>query len=51
MESKMKYSCLRCGQNAWAKPGAKLLCGVCYEDSGTLVSMQECGAKGGDASA
>jgi predicted SprT family Zn-dependent metalloprotease len=31
-ESKTKYTCPDCGQNAWAKPGAVLLCGVCYSD-------------------
>jgi hypothetical protein len=30
--SKTKYTCPDCGQNAWAKPGAQLLCGVCYSD-------------------
>ena len=28
--SKTKFSCTGCGQNAWAKPGARLICGVCY---------------------
>lgn len=28
-ESKTKYSCTSCGQNAWAKPAAKLICGFC----------------------
>lgn len=27
--SKTRYSCPRCGQNAWAKPKANLLCGDC----------------------
>jgi predicted SprT family Zn-dependent metalloprotease len=30
-KSKIKYSCPVCHQNAWAKPGAELLCGVCME--------------------
>jgi predicted SprT family Zn-dependent metalloprotease len=30
--SKMKFTCQDCGQNAWAKPGAQLICGVCYSD-------------------
>jgi hypothetical protein len=30
--SKTKYTCPDCGQNAWAKPGAQLICGVCYGD-------------------
>ena len=29
--SKTKFSCLSCGQNAWAKPEAKLMCGDCEE--------------------
>jgi hypothetical protein len=31
--SKTKFSCPECGQNAWAKPGALLICGVCYDDN------------------
>ncbi len=27
--SKTKYICEECGQNAWAKPGARLICGDC----------------------
>ena len=27
--SKMKFSCPECGQNAWAKIGANLVCGIC----------------------
>src|SRR5262249_30983428 len=27
--SKLKYTCPDCGQNAWAKPDAKLACGEC----------------------
>jgi len=30
--SKTKFSCPECGQNAWAKADALLLCGECYED-------------------
>jgi predicted SprT family Zn-dependent metalloprotease len=30
--SKTKYTCPTCGQNAWAKPDALLICGVCYDD-------------------
>ena len=29
--SKTKYTCLECGQNAWAKPSANLLCGQCIQ--------------------
>lgn len=28
-KSKVKYSCPDCGQNAWAKPDASLICGEC----------------------
>lgn len=28
-KSKVKYSCMTCEQNAWAKPGAVLVCGHC----------------------
>jgi hypothetical protein len=28
-ESKTKFTCPLCGQNAWAKPDAQLFCGVC----------------------
>ena len=30
--SKTKFTCPDCGQNAWAKPDALLICGTCYED-------------------
>jgi predicted SprT family Zn-dependent metalloprotease len=30
--SKTKFTCTECGQNAWAKPDAALICGGCYED-------------------
>ena len=29
--SKTKYTCPSCGQNAWAKPVASLVCGDCGE--------------------
>jgi hypothetical protein len=29
--SRAKYTCPDCGQNAWAKPGASLICGDCEE--------------------
>lgn len=29
--SKMKFTCPDCGQNAWAKPMARLICGRCNE--------------------
>lgn len=30
-QSKVKYTCPSCGQNAWAKPDAALICGECDE--------------------
>lgn len=30
-KSKVKYTCEWCGQNAWAKPNASLVCGDCME--------------------
>jgi len=38
--SKTKFTCPECGQNAWAKPDAALICGDCYdEDEGTVTAM------------
>jgi hypothetical protein len=28
-KNKTKYTCSRCGLNAWAKPGVLILCGEC----------------------
>lgn len=36
--SKTKYTCEECGQNAWAKPDAKLICGECHE---MMISEEE----------
>ena len=30
--SKMKFTCPECGQNAWAKPDALLICGECFDE-------------------
>lgn len=30
-KSKVKFTCPACEQNAWAKPGANLMCGECQE--------------------
>jgi predicted SprT family Zn-dependent metalloprotease len=30
--SKTKFSCPECGQNAWAKPSAALICGECFSN-------------------
>jgi SprT-like family len=32
--SKTKFTCPECGQNAWAKPDALLICGECFDESG-----------------
>jgi hypothetical protein len=37
--SKTKFTCLECGQNAWAPPGALLLCGVCLAEHKQLQVM------------
>ena len=35
--SKTKFTCPDCGQNAWAKPDALLICGECFdEDDGDI---------------
>ena len=39
-ESKLKYTCTNCGQNSWAKPGAVLICGVCFETDGFETPME-----------
>jgi hypothetical protein len=38
--SKTKFTCPDCGQNAWAKPGALLICGECFvEGEGDICFM------------
>ena len=38
--SKRKFTCPQCGQNAWAKPGARLICGQCFKSGeGEIRSM------------
>jgi len=37
--SKTKFTCPECGQNAWGKPDALLICGVCHEDEGEVYVM------------
>jgi predicted SprT family Zn-dependent metalloprotease len=39
--SKTKFTCPECGQNAWAKPDALLICGNCYDDSEFLLMLAE----------
>ena len=38
-KAKTKFSCPQCGQNAWAKPGAQLICGVCYDNGEGEISV------------
>src|SRR6266511_3153034 len=38
--SKTKYTCPNCGQNAWAKPYAVLICGVCHIEDGSIYEME-----------
>src|SRR5215211_1055217 len=37
--SKTKFTCPECGQNAWAKPDALLLCGECYEEGQRTICL------------
>ena len=37
--SKTKFTCPECGQNAWAKPDALLLCGVSLAEHKQLQVM------------
>jgi predicted SprT family Zn-dependent metalloprotease len=39
--SKTKYTCPSCGQNAWAKLGATLICGECYDDGEGEIHVME----------
>jgi len=39
LASKTKFTCPGCGQNAWAKPEALLICGECREDAGGHILM------------
>ena len=47
-ESKSKYTCPNCEQNAWAKPGASLICGACYEENGAISAMERITTSKGD---
>jgi ribosomal protein S27AE len=37
--TRMKFTCPECGQNAWAKPDARLICGQCYEEEVEHISL------------
>lgn len=39
-QTRQKFTCPGCGVNAWAKPGAHLLCGDCTEEDGELIAME-----------
>lgn len=43
--SKTKFTCARCGQNAWAKPDAKLGCLACGENQDCVGSVMAPEAK------
>jgi predicted SprT family Zn-dependent metalloprotease len=36
--SKVEFTCGRCGQNAWAKTGARLVCGACDQPMNAAVA-------------
>jgi hypothetical protein len=38
--TRAKFTCAACGQNAWAKPDARLICGICYEENDELSPME-----------
>jgi hypothetical protein len=38
-DSKTKFSCPECEANAWAKSDMRLICGLCYEDDGSINGM------------
>lgn len=38
-KNKIKYTCPDCGQNAWAKPEARLVCGDCHDATGEVLFM------------
>jgi hypothetical protein len=40
-ESKTRFTCPECGQNAWAKPDAKLVCGICEVPMKSAGSPEE----------
>ena len=37
--SKTKFTCPACAQNAWGKPDAQVICGVCFEEDGDMMVM------------
>lgn len=39
--SKVKYTCPKCEQNAWAKPSARLLCGDCSTEDYLVEMLSE----------
>ena len=47
-DSKTKFTCPECGQNAWAKSDALLICGSCYEDGEGDIHLM-LGESGGEA--
>ncbi len=43
-QSKTKFTCGRCGQNAWAKPDAQLVCGICSVPMTAATTAKEIAA-------
>jgi hypothetical protein len=37
--SMTKFTCPKCGQNAWAKPDTVLICGLCFDDGGDVCHL------------
>ena len=42
-QSKIKYTCPECGQNAWGKPGLLVLCATCIDGAGANLPMDASG--------
>jgi predicted SprT family Zn-dependent metalloprotease len=49
--SKTKFSCPDCGQNAWGKADAALICGACYQDGEKEISIMRAAQSGEDSQA
>lgn len=42
--NRTKFTCLQCGQSAWAMPGARLLCGNCYKNGVPEICLMVAGS-------
>lgn len=47
-KNKVKYTCPSCGQNAWAKPDAQLVCGECMEEMEAQEAEERVAPEGDD---